>query len=235
MLRHPLDRARSAYTYAKREPTTSEHEFARSATFREYVAWSISERGNGAVLHNHQVRHLSDAAYRTGDPDNWKCTRADLEQAKVNLSTYFAEFGLVRRFKESCQLFNVRCRPAIPAVNFVNHAGNISGDPSQTETAALARVRADLDDETYQALCETNTLDMELYEFATRLFDSRMDTLRRASGRAAAEIRFFAGRVSQRLLQPALYREWPGSVLSPNRPAVMLLPSNTGSASVSSI
>jgi hypothetical protein len=153
MLRHPLDRARSAYDYAKREPTAVEHHFARTTSFQDYIAWSVSSRGEGAVLHDHQVRHLSDAAYRTADPDRWRCTRADLEQAKVNLGSYFAEFGLVRRFRESCLLFNARCRPFVPAVNFVNYIENASGDPLQSEAAALARVRADLDDATYQALC----------------------------------------------------------------------------------
>ena len=224
MLRHPLDRARSSYDYAQREPTVFEHEFARTATFREYVAWSVSARGEGSVVHDHQVRHLSNAAYRVDDPERWRCTRADLEEAKINLVNYFAEFGIVRRFKDSCQLFNARCRPFVPAVNFANYTENVSGDPAQSEVSALARVRAELDDPTYQALCETNQLDMELYEFATGLFERRLAALHSVGGRATAEIRFITGRVRQRLAEGDLYRQWPGSVLSPNRPAVMLLP-----------
>ena len=228
MLRHPLDRARSAYDYAKRERTAVEHEFARTVSFQDYIAWSVSTRGDGAVLHDHQVRHLSDAAYRTADDERWRCTRADLEQAKINLTSYFAEFGLVRRFKDSCQLFNARCRPFIPAMNFVNYTENVSGDASRSEASALARVRADLDDATYQALCENNQLDIELYEFACRLFDRRLTALHRFGGRASAEIRFLAGRVRQRLAEADLYREWPGSVLSPHGPAVMILPLEAG-------
>ena len=181
MLRHPADRARSAYRYARVTPAALDHRVARTASFREYVQWSLATRGDGAVLRDQQVRHLSDAAYRTDDPERWRCTRQDLEQAKHVLRHCFA-FGLVRRFAELCRLINTQYRPFMPGLFLRNYTENATGDPAAAEQAVLAEVRAELGDAVYDALCDANTLDLELYRFGADLFARRLARLDRLAG-----------------------------------------------------
>ena len=67
-LRHPIDRARSMYRFARRNPAQADHAVARDGSFKDYVNyWSDL---SSSVLRNYQVAHLSQASFRV--PDLWR-------------------------------------------------------------------------------------------------------------------------------------------------------------------
>jgi len=199
-LRHPIERARSVYRFARAHSVTPDHKIARERDFCAYTRWSLATHGEGAVLRNHQVYHLSSAAYRTAEP-----TEADLTEAKATLAALPA-FGLVRRFEESCRLFNARYRPFLPAMRLANWSENTTGDPTITEADAIGQVCDELDDATYRSLLSANALDLELYAFAKLQFDRHLHQLGRIGDRIGTGLGLLAGRVRQRVMEPALYR-----------------------------
>jgi hypothetical protein len=224
-LRHPVDRAKSAYQFARGNPEMPDHPVARQASFVDYVAWSLATRGEGAILRNHQVHHLSSAAYRADDPERWRATEADLGEAKA-LIAGLPVFGLVRRFGESCRLLNTHYKPLLPAVTFRNWAENVSCDPGLSEDAALAAIRAELGGATYDALHAANALDLELYTFAQAEFERRLRGLERQFVQRVSRLKLLTGRLRQRLTEPELYRSGKGigSQRHPLEPAYVRLP-----------
>jgi len=218
-LRHPVDRAKSAYGFARMNADMPDHAVAREASFPEYVAWSLATRGEGAILRNHQVHHLSSAAYRADDPENWRATEADLSEAKA-LIAGLPVFGLVRQFRESCRLLNAQYKPHLPAVTFRDWAENVSSDPGLSEDAALAAIRAELGDAAYTALHAANALDLELYAFAKVEFERRMRGLDRPFAQLAYELKLLVGRTRQRLSGRG---KGIGSQLHPLEPAYVRL------------
>ena len=201
-------------------PAVPDHPIASTHDFRAYVAWSLNTRGEGAVLANHQVQFLSDAAYRTQAPRNWRATPADLKQASALLQNLPA-FGLVRRFAQSCRLFNSAYRPALPAVFFHDRSENSTHTAFQTEAEVLSEIRGDLGEATYESLCAANTLDLALYATANRLFDMKLQHLYRPAARLTLPVRVFAGRLRQKLMATG---GGLGSAKHPLEPAYVRLP-----------
>jgi hypothetical protein len=220
LLRHPADRARSAYRYARQNTAVPDHRIASTHDFRAYVDWSIHTRGEGAVLCDYQVQFLSDAAYRTQDPQHWRATSADLEQALALLKSLRA-FGLVRRFAQSCRLFNAAYRPSLPAAYFHDWSENSTDIAHQSEPEALAEIRGELGEAAYESLCAANTLDLALYDEACRFFDIKLQRMDHPAARASMSVRLFAGRVRQKLMSPG---GGLGSAMNPLAPAYVRLP-----------
>ncbi len=201
-------------------PDTPDHAVARDASFGEYVAWSLATRGEGAILRNHQVHHLSSAAYRADDPEHWRANEADLQEAKVLIAGLPA-FGLVRQFGASCRLLNGHYKPLLPAVTFRDWAENVSCDPGLSEDTALAVIRAELGDATYDALHAANALDLELYAFAKEAFERRVRALDGRFGQCVSEMKLLVGRLRHRLAENG---KWIGSQRHPLEPAYVRLP-----------
>jgi len=225
MLRHPVDRAKSAYEFARGNPAMPDHAVARDGSLADYVAWSLGTRGEGAILRNYQVHHLSGAAYRADDPRFWAATEADLTDAKAVIASLPA-FGLVRRFGESCRLFNARYKPKLPGVNFFDWAENATRDPAMREEAALEDIRRELGEAGFAALAAANALDLALYRYASGLFVVHLRRLDRPLTRVRVKLALLAGRVRQRLAEPGLYRSpgGLGSSRNPIEPAYVRLP-----------
>jgi hypothetical protein len=221
MLRHPVDRARSAYAFARGNPDMPDHAVARDGSLAEYVAWSLATRGEGAILRNYQVHHLSGAAYRADDPERWAATEHDLREACAVIAG-LPGFGLVRRFGQSCRLFNALYRPRLPAVHFFDWAENATGDPAMREEAALGEIRRELGEAGFAALEAANVLDLQLYAHARGLFEARMRWLDRRSTQMQVNLRLLAGRVRRRIAEGPT--RGAGSSRHPDEPAYVRLP-----------
>jgi hypothetical protein len=220
MLRHPVDRARSAYAFARGNPDMPDHAVARDGSLAEYVAWSLATRGDGAILRNYQVHHLSGAAYRADDPVRWEATQADLQDARTVIARLPC-FGLVRRFGESCRLFNALYRPYLPAINFFDWAENATGNPAMREEAALAEIRQELGEAGFTALLAANALDLQLYGHACALFDAHMRWLDRRTTQMRVKLSLLAGRVRRRIAEGST--QGAGSRRHPDEPAYVRL------------
>jgi hypothetical protein len=165
MLRHPVDRARSVYHFARRDRTQPDHEVAISTSFRGYVEHFLPLEDAGVIIRDYQVVHLSPASIRCKHIQLAKATPADLDYAKSVL-TGWGVFGIVRQFAASCRLFNAAYSQEFPSLRFREVTENVSTDASANDEWALTTARSELGEDTFRRLLEANALDSELYEFA---------------------------------------------------------------------
>ena len=172
LLRHPLDRVRSVYEFALRDPSQPDHAMAMRGSLKGYVEERLAVAGHRSGIGNYQVSHLSEASVRAEVPWFAEPGAADLEFAKALLAS-FPAFGLVRRFAQSMQAFQDCYGTSVPALRLYEVRVNAGpGDPGG-EAAAVAWVEEQLGPETTARLIEANRLDLELYAFATSLFEAR--------------------------------------------------------------
>lgn len=146
MLRHPVNRAISAYYHVVRVPTHRLHE-----SFHEDEV----ELGEGLkrIPANLQVRYLAAV------PTDRETTPDDLERAKVNLADGFVAFGVLEQFTESLILLKRQFGWRMPFYKPHNVGSN---RPHETDPAI-------------NALAESlNTLDMDLYRYGLALFEERL-------------------------------------------------------------
>ncbi len=212
--RHPIDRARSVYRFARVSKDVPDHTVARDATFSDYVAWSLGRCGEGSVLRNHQAERLACGGWR--DVNAW-----DMPFLKRFVARLPAP-GLVRRFDESCRLLRALYQPLIPAADFTPVAENTTGDAGLSDAAALEQVRDELDAARFRMLWDANRLDLELYEYASAAFAAKVrggDRVGRIGWRAALAM----GRIRQRVREPELFSGkpyvWAGMMNYPGDPA----------------
>ena len=176
LLRHPIDRARSVYHFARRDPIQHDHQVARDGSFPEYVRWSLGTPGVGVVIRNYQVIHLSAASFRHADIQAAQATESDLAGTKARLLEWPA-FRIVRAFADSCRLFQSVLGPKFPDVRFIDRHENISTDMHLTEAQAIDLARSELGETVFQMLVDANRLDLELYDFAGTHFRNRIARL----------------------------------------------------------
>jgi hypothetical protein len=182
LLRHPIERAVSFYCYARR---TSSHYLYRVLTSERIDLKTLLTRNLTTELRNRQTRMLA------GDDPQQAATRATLEQAKTNLRTHFRVVGLLEEFDASLLLlyraFGWQLR------RYVKENANKEKPSGQS-----------LDAETRRLLEEANSLDLELYEYARKLFHEQcraaghsfaadLDHFRRLNGGHASSVSGFGG------------------------------------------
>jgi len=173
-LRHPVDRARSIYFFARRDPAQPDHDMARGLHFRDYVNWALETRV--APVSDHQVIHLSHASLRVADIGEAAARPEDLREVRDFLRS-IPFFGLVRRFEESCRGFEAVYGRTFRALRMRPVRENASTEEASSETAALDMARDELGEATYRRLVEANQFDLALYDTAVNLFDHNLARL----------------------------------------------------------
>lgn len=185
MLRHPVPLALSTYRFIRREPGTRVHKLVHDEQLG--LAAFLDHAETRGKVANKQTRHLSFCLEHDPEAgpiflhdeslavvDGWvkrHRTRIApderLERAKAKLRSC-AFFGLVERFDESMALL---CHTfAWPPVGPVQ---KLMVAPEERQGG-----REELDDSTRARLVELNQQDMELYQFAERIFDERLAAMK---------------------------------------------------------
>ncbi len=181
LLRDPVDRVVSAYSYALRRPEIPAHRelVQQRTTLHDYVTSELSDD-----VHEAQTRALAGGAISTGAPG-----RDALDRALVNLEGHFAVVGLCERFDETALL----CRRVLGwrHVHYVTRNRN------------RHRVRlTDVAPTTIAASRERNPLDVELHSVAAARFAAAIEE----RSISVAELRAFRRRnraydMARRLLE----------------------------------
>lgn len=178
-LRHPIDRAGSVYSFEKRQDPQSPGAIrAKQLGPADYVAWRLSGEG-GIVIKNFHVLRLSDALVGQEDPRTAVATREDLERAKRRLEES-PFFGIVERFDDSIAMMSHWMEGSFPGIELTYEKKNFSPDRARTLEERVAHLQADLGEEIYARLLESNRLDLELYEHARKLFQQRAERLKQS-------------------------------------------------------
>jgi hypothetical protein len=171
LLRHPLDRAYSAYLHERRcRPNTLSCHVARATDFKGYVEWCLDHpKAGGVVIGNYQTIHLGDP-HLNGHIYNASAGLAELAAAREVLRS-LPVAGVVDRFGS----FVSRLRPALQAWQgaVLEMQGtpweNASGEPYGSLDLRLADLQERLGSELYRRFDDANTYDLSLYQFAAHL------------------------------------------------------------------
>ena len=153
-LRHPVERAVSFYYYAR---TTPDHYLYPVLTAERLDLKTMLARKLTSELCNDQTRALAGDEWE--DPERL-VTRDALDRAKGNLQTHFRLVGLLEEFDASLLLLHRAFGWQVP---FYFKENVTKAKPPE----------ASLDVETRRLVEDTNSLDLELYEFARNLFDEQ--------------------------------------------------------------
>lgn len=166
-LRHPIDRARSAYLFEwKKQLGLS----VPKGSFADYVREKLAP-GNQGPIANFQVYQLSNAAVNGARPIHSSEPTENLFRAKQLLKE-LPYFGLVERFHESLERMHFYLKYHFPELRLVNRQLNATQDRGKSLEDKLLSIRKELGDALFGELSERNRLDLELYKFATVQFDS---------------------------------------------------------------
>jgi len=168
-LRHPLLRARSVFEFLRRDPA---HAGPKDA-FGAFVDWCLDEGngGDGVVMRDYQVVHLSDASFCRPSILAARATADDLAQA-CRLLDGFGVVGIVEEHARSAAVFQRLYGPHAPALDFSSHWLNrTTTDRMRPLPEMLAEVEDLLGPGLYARLAAANQLDLRLYAHGRVLLD----------------------------------------------------------------
>jgi hypothetical protein len=197
ILREPVSRVLSLYKFILREPKHPLHKHVSDTNvgLEDFIASRIDKK----QTENGQTRQI--CGLQTEDPD-----RAALEAAKENLEK-FAGVGLMESFDESLMLLRRSLDWRMPPF-YLSRNVSPRSRPSVESERALNLIR------------EHNELDLELYEFAYRLFADRIHEQGQSFARQLTIFKMLnkfpdtlgrgAGRVARRVLQWQVARKLRG-------------------------
>jgi hypothetical protein len=155
MLRDPVERVISYYYFIKRTETHYLHDYLCEG---DVDLESFVENETHVMINNAQTRIVSGAWHR---PKFGACGWGLLDEAKRNLRRDFAAVGLTERFDESLLLF---------AHNFGWR--NLFYTRKNVSSRRPRRVECPRD--AISAIVSANRLDLELYDFAKKLFETQL-------------------------------------------------------------
>jgi hypothetical protein len=154
LLRDPVERAISHYYHYRRMTADPVHALATQSTLAQWVgSRGLVEMDNG------QTRRLAGEM----DLPFGRVNSGMLDRAKSNLAA-FAAVGLTERFEESLILF----RQAFGWVLHPFTARNVADNRPR---------RAELGAEALEAIAHCNRFDLELYRFASALFEEAAERI----------------------------------------------------------
>lgn len=153
LMRHPVERVISHYHYVRRTENDPLRELALRSSLYDWVA-----RCNLEEMDNGQTRRLSGMAQGAGFGE---CSTEMLIQARSNIARNFALTGITGRYDETYLLMSKMFGWPIKNYPSINVAKR---KPEKTEIPA----------KTLRMIEKFNALDMELYDYALRLFDEKI-------------------------------------------------------------
>jgi hypothetical protein len=155
LLRHPIERVISHYYFMLQEPQYQYYDIitASHMNLRKFI-----ESEFDVMMDNVQTRMLSGKGSQL---TFGTCTEEVLETAKKNLREHFTLVGLTEKFDETLLLL----KRAFGWKNLFYTRRNVTTNrPKQNELPAA----------TLDTIINSNQLDMELYRYATMLFQEQV-------------------------------------------------------------
>lgn len=153
ILRDPVERVISHYYFVRDTPGHYLRDFATEKSLKELL-----ESRQAVMLNDMHVRLLSGVL---GDLGFGECTQETLETAKKNLREHFSVVGLTERFDETLLLLK-------------NAYGWQDVCYTRKNVTPSRPTRDELPPGTLEAIIETHQLDLQLYQYASTLFEEQL-------------------------------------------------------------
>ncbi len=168
LVRHPLDRALSAYSFHRRARTCSAASLqAKRSDLRGYLRWAM-ERGAVNLVCNFQTAFFSTAA-GAGQAPGLAAAVARLRAAALA--------GTVERFGETLTCGERELRQDFPRLDLSCVSRNVTGARRARLDERLQELRERAGADVFAELERRNDLDFALHEEAERELDGRLRRL----------------------------------------------------------
>jgi hypothetical protein len=202
LLRHPLERMRSAYDFERKQRIDTPGSLAaKSKSFRDYVEWRM-QNNVSRTIRNYQTLYLAGHHRRASNAKiAVKFFSAAIETLrKVQL------VGLVELYDESMVLFETALRESFPEIDLSYVSQNVSRKKRRQEepgsaVAATLQALGNLQ----QQVIDENSYDLALYQLVKSRLTSQMAAIDDFDDRLA-EFRRRCERLQQRRLVEDLRR-----------------------------
>jgi hypothetical protein len=152
VLRDPVDRTISSYYYARSRKLDPHHRAATNLSLEQYVSTTPNDNVQTKLIAGRQRQY---------DFLRGQCDADTLEAAKQNLSEHFSIVGLTERFDESLALCKIVFGWKVRQYSSFNVTRS---RPSKSNISSTTR----------DLIAERYRFDVELYDFATRLFNAAL-------------------------------------------------------------
>lgn len=176
-LRNPMERLGSVYFFHKRFSGISSDEgirIAQRGTIQDYFTFRLSIPKYRKTISDFHTRFLSG----TSEPF---LARDHFERAKLHLNLLDC-FGLVEEFKESLRRYRCLCAEFGLSLADSKKRMNVSEERGSTLDDRIGNLRMLVGDTLWKDLIAANSYDIELYEWARKLFLGNASILRRNNG-----------------------------------------------------
>jgi len=171
MFRNPIERVTSVYNFERKQTnaSTAGAKYARDHDLREYVLWRMRLDVPPTIRNFHIYRSISASV-------NW---RKEVTEGDLISSMRFVDsvqlLGLVDRFDESMVLFEDELRPFFPNIDLSYRLQNAGQKMDVSCEKRIERLEHDIGEEAFKKLVGSNIYDIELYSYARKLFDERIN------------------------------------------------------------
>jgi hypothetical protein len=166
-IRHPIDRAYSAYLFEWKKQKGSEEP---AGTFGEYVTRALSRGARKSAIDDFQAFHFANRGYQATRPSADLDDEAVLANAKDFLRSLPA-FGIVERYGESMKRIKTAWGGVFPDITFEVLHANALQDATQSLSEKMKKLRTELGNKLMDQLVLRNQMDLRLYEYASACFD----------------------------------------------------------------
>lgn len=166
-LRHPIDRAYSAYLFEWQKQKQAEQPIGK---FEDYVLEKFKLRRRNAI-EDFQVFHLANNGYDRKRPAP-NLSDEDILQNSREFLKAVGYFGVVDQYRKSLEHLKSNLASHFPDLVFHEYKENAMRDGNANMGKKIERIRSEMSDSTYTELIMRNQLDLRLYEYALGLFSS---------------------------------------------------------------
>ena len=165
-MRHPIDRAYSAYLFEWQKQKGSEQPVG---TFDAYIHQNLSLRRRSAI-EDFQTLHFANRGYES----RWPSDQLDDEEYLRNAKAFLRSvpvLGVVERYAESIGRMKQAWGATFPELSFSIFHANVLQDPKLSVAQKMRSLRQTVDPDALGKLILRNQMDLRLYEYATACFD----------------------------------------------------------------
>ncbi len=169
MLRHPLDRIRSVYSFERRQgraqgPVSPGADHASRLSFADYLRWRLDRSRNGVINNFH-------SAWLLGEP-RWQSETIDETAYATARDRLFALpfFGIVEEFDASMDVLNRLLARGRVVLKMGDTVMNRTEGREATLEGRLDAMRRELGDDLYAEAEARNAWDLKLYAEALEEF-----------------------------------------------------------------
>jgi len=175
MFRHPIERVRSVYNFERKQiqADTLGARFARDHDLREYVLWRMRFDVPPTIRNFHIFRTFPGAL-------RWReeVKKVELRKAKAYINS-LEMIGFVECFNESMILFEKSLSSVFPSIDMSYKMLNVGQQHNEPRELRIEKLREEIGEAAFTLLMDRNRADLELYDYAKRIFDERLGKMNR--------------------------------------------------------